>query len=81
MTIEYYGLPASVCTGCRAVEISFRRWNIEATKIRLDQDAEALEFIQGLGYKTAPVIVQKEGDKIVDHFGGFQSEKIKALAG
>lgn len=79
MLITVYSLPASVCVKCRAVEITMRRRGIEAVKVRVDQDPEAMEFIKSLGYTEAPVIVVREGDEVVDHWSGFSDEKILAL--
>jgi glutaredoxin-like protein NrdH len=77
--ITVYSLPASVCIKCRAVEISMRRKGIEAEKVLVNQDAEALEFIKSLGYTEAPVIVVREGGEIIDHWCGFSEEKMAAL--
>lgn len=79
MLITVYSLPASVCVKCRAVEITMRRRGIEAVKVRVDQDPEAMAFIKSLGYTEAPVIVVRDGDKVVDHWSGFSDEKILAL--
>lgn len=79
MLITVYSLPVSICVKCRATEISMRRKGIEVVKVRVDQDAEAMEFIKSLGYTEAPVTVVRDGDRIVDHWSGFSEEKIDGL--
>lgn len=80
MSVTMYGLPASVCVGCRATEISFRRKGIEAEKILLDQDPDAMGYIKSLGYTSAPVVVVKDDEgNVTDHWGGFSETKIEGL--
>lgn len=79
MLITVYSLPASVCVKCRAVEISMRRKGIEAVKVRVDQDPEAMAYIKSLGYTEAPVIVVTDGGEVVDHWSGFSEAKMDEL--
>lgn len=79
MLVTVYSLPKSMCVKCLAVEISMRRKGIDAVKVRVDQDPEAMAFIKSLGYSEAPVIVITEGEEIVDHWSGFSEEKMAAL--
>lgn len=79
MVVTVYSLPASVCVKCRAVEISMRRKGIDAKKVRVDQDPEAMNFIKGLGYTEAPVTVVTDGDQIVDHWSGYSDDRIAKL--
>jgi len=79
MVITVYSLPASICVKCRAVEISMRRKGIEAVKVEVDKDPDAMAYIKALGYAEAPVIVVTAGDEVVDHWSGYSDEKISAL--
>lgn len=79
MLITVYSLPASVCVKCRAVEITMRRRGIEYTKVRVDQEPGAMDFVKSLGHTEAPVTVITNGDEVVDHWSGFSDEKISAL--
>lgn len=79
LSVTVYSLPASVCVKCRATEISMRRKGIEAVKVRVDLDAEAMAFIKSLGYAEAPVTVVRDGDRVVDHWSGFSEDKIDGL--
>lgn len=78
-SVTVYSLPASVCVRCRATEIAMRRKGIEAKKVRVDQDPEALEYIKSLGYTSAPVVVVEQDGEVVDHWSGFRDERIAAL--
>lgn len=79
MLVTVYSLPSSVCVKCRAVEISLRRKGITAKKVLVDENPEALEYIKGLGYSEAPVIVVTDGDEVIDHWSGFSDDKLEAL--
>jgi glutaredoxin-like protein NrdH len=79
MKITVYSLPSSICIKCRAVEISMRRKGIDATKVLVDEDPKAMEFIKSLGYAEAPVIVITDDDEVVDHWSGYSEERISAL--
>jgi glutaredoxin-like protein NrdH len=79
LDVTVYSLPVDVCIRCRAVEIAMRRRGIDATKVMLNEDAEAMAFIKGLGYAEAPVTVVRENGKIVDHWANFSDTKIEKL--
>lgn len=79
MDITVYSLPGSVCVRCRAVEISMRRKGIDANKVRVDMDPEALAFIKSLGYSEAPVTVLRQDGEVIDHWSGFSEDRIEAL--
>jgi len=57
-----------------------RRKGIEAVKVELEKDPEAMAYIKSLGYSEAPVIVVTEGDEVVDHWSGFSEDRISALS-
>lgn len=81
MLVTVYSLPTTVCVKCLAVEISLRRKGIQAVKVLVDEDPEALEYIKSLGYSEAPVIVVTEGDEVIDHWSGFRDDKLVELKG
>jgi glutaredoxin-like protein NrdH len=56
-----------------------RRKGITAKKVLVDENPEALEYIKGLGYSEAPVIVVTDGDKVIDHWSGFSDDKLREL--
>lgn len=81
MTITVYGLPPEQCRDCWATELRMRARGIQATKVRLDENPEAMKDIEALGYRRAPVVVVTDEDgEVVDHWSGFHEVKIAELA-
>lgn len=79
MTIELLSKPR--CVQCDASKRSFTNHNLDYKVVDMTQDEDALALAKGLGYMAAPVIVIRDAEgTIVDHFAGFQPEKIAALA-
>lgn len=60
---------------CTATAREMDRKGIEYKYVDLTKDPEAMETVESLGYKQAPVVVA--GD---DHWAGFRPDKIGALA-
>lgn len=79
MTIELLSKPS--CVQCTASKRAFDNNGLEYSIIDMTQDEQALATAKGLGYMAAPVIVVRDSEgTIVDHFSGFNPEKIKALS-
>ncbi|MFX4296113.1 MULTISPECIES: glutaredoxin-like protein NrdH [Roseobacteraceae] len=72
MTITVYSKPA--CVQCTATTRALEARGIAFSVIDLTEDAAAMEVVQGLGYRQAPVVVA--GD---DHWAGFRPDKISAM--
>ena len=79
MTIELLSKPN--CVQCTATKKAFDKNETAYTVTDVTQDEAALALAKGLGYLSAPVVVVRDaaGD-IINHFAGFQPEKIKALS-
>lgn len=73
MTITVYSKPA--CVQCTATTRALEARGLSFDLIDLTQDAEAMEMVQGLGYRQAPVVVS--GDA---HWAGFRPDMIGQLA-
>ena len=71
--ITVYTKPA--CPQCNATKKHLDKNHIEYETIDISQDAEAREFVIGLGYMSAPVVVA--GD---DHFFGFRPDRLNEMA-
>lgn len=71
--VTVYTSPA--CQGCKATKRYLDNRNVEYATIDVSEDAAALDFIKGLGYVQAPVVVA--GD---EHWSGFQPTRLDALA-
>lgn len=73
MTITVYSKP--MCVQCDATYRALDKQGLDYERIDVTQDADALEFIKGLGYQQAPVVMA--GD---DHWSGYRPDRIKAAA-
>ncbi len=73
MTITVYSKP--MCVQCDATYRALDKQGLDYRSIDVTQDDSALEFIKGLGYQQAPVVMA--GD---DHWSGYRPDRIKAAA-
>lgn len=76
-TITVYSKP--VCQQCKATYRQLDSNQIEYEVTDLTQDAEALAEAKSLGHLSAPVVIVRDANGIVDHWSGFQPDKIKSL--
>lgn len=72
MTITVYSKPA--CVQCTATTRALDARGLDYRVIDLTEDAAAMEQVQGLGYRQAPVVVAGE-----DHWAGFRPDRIGRL--
>ncbi|ABF63254.1 glutaredoxin-like protein NrdH [Ruegeria sp. TM1040] len=73
MSITVYSKPA--CVQCTATTRALEAKGISFDLVDLTEDAAALEMVQGLGYRQAPVVVAGE-----EHWAGFRPDLIGQLA-
>ncbi|MFC0278565.1 glutaredoxin-like protein NrdH [Falsigemmobacter intermedius] len=73
MTITVYSKPA--CVQCTATTRALDAKGLSYDVIDLTQDAAAMEMVQSLGYRQAPVVIAGE-----DHWAGFRPDMIGRLA-
>lgn len=73
MTITVYSKPA--CVQCAATTRALDRHGIGYTVVDVSVDAEALDLVQGLGYRQVPVVIAGE-----QHWAGFRPDMINSLA-
>lgn len=73
MKITVYTKPA--CVQCNATYKALDKQGIEYNIVDITEDPAARDYVVGLGYLQAPVIVA--GDT---HWSGFRPDRIKALA-
>ena len=74
MTVTVYSKPA--CVQCTATTRALAAEGIAYQLVDLTQDADAMRFVQELGYRQAPVIVADD-----QHWSGFRPDRIAAIAG
>ena len=73
MTITIYSQP--MCVQCDATYRALDKQGLDYERIDVTQDTEALDFIKGLGYQQAPVVMVDD-----EHWSGFRPDLIKATA-
>lgn len=73
MTITVYTKP--MCVQCTATYRALDKQGLPYTSVDVSEDMDALEYIKGLGYQQAPVVIA--GD---DHWSGYRPDRIKAAA-
>ncbi len=73
MTITVYSKPA--CVQCTATTRALDARGVSYEIIDLTQDAAAMELVQGLGYRQAPVVMAGE-----EHWAGFRPDMIGRLS-
>ncbi|OWY06925.1 glutaredoxin-like protein NrdH [Thioclava sp. IC9] len=72
MTITVYSKPA--CVQCTATTRALDAKGIDYNVIDLTKDAAAMEMVQDLGYRQAPVVIANE-----EHWAGFRPDMINRL--
>ena len=72
MTITVYSKPR--CPQCDATCRALDKQGLDYTKIDVTENLEALDYIKGLGYQQAPVVMA--GDT---HWSGFPPDLILAV--
>ncbi len=72
-TVTVYTKPA--CVQCNATYKALQKQGIEYDVVDITEVPEARDYVTGLGYLQAPVVVA--GD---NHWSGFRPDRIKALA-
>ena len=75
--VTLYSKPS--CVGCQATKRQFAKLGIEYTEIDISVDAQAREYVMGLGYLSAPVVVAELPDGI-RHWSEYRHELIGDLA-
>lgn len=72
-TVTVYTKPA--CVQCNATYKALQKQGIKYDVVDITEVPEARDYVTGLGYLQAPVVVA--GD---NHWSGFRPDRIKALA-
>ncbi|MFK4362375.1 glutaredoxin-like protein NrdH [Rhodococcus sp. 27YEA6] len=72
MAVTVYSKPA--CVQCNATYRALDKAGIDYAIIDITEDDEARDYVMGLGYLQAPVVVASG-----DHWSGFRPDKIKGI--
>lgn len=78
MTVTVYSKPA--CVQCTSTKIDLKKKGIEFDTKDVSRDPEALDYVMGLGYLAAPVVVVENEDGSVEHWSNYREDKIAELA-
>lgn len=76
-TITVFTRPA--CVQCTYTKKKLEQLGISFDLIDVSVDEAALKKVKDLGYLTAPVVLVSEAGEDVQHWGGFQPDKLTAL--
>jgi glutaredoxin-like protein NrdH len=71
--ITVYTKPA--CVQCNATYKALDKQGIAYETVDITQDSQARDYVMGLGYLQAPVVVAGPNE----HWAGFRPDRIKAL--
>lgn len=72
MNVTVYTKPA--CVQCQGTFRALDKAGIHYDVVDISQDSEARNYVLGLGYLQAPVVVAEDA-----HWSGFRPDRIKAL--
>ena len=72
-TVTVYSKPS--CVQCNATYRALDNKGINYRVIDVTADDAAAEYVKGLGYMQAPVVVTDD-----EHWSGFRPDKIEALS-
>lgn len=64
------------CFACKATTRHLTNLGIEFKTVDVTERPDALEYVQSLGYTTAPVVANG-----AEHWSGYRPSKIEGLAG
>jgi glutaredoxin-like protein NrdH len=73
MTITLYTKPA--CVQCTATRKALDKSGVEYDVVDITEDPAARDYVMGLGYLQAPVVIAGE-----QHWAGFRPDAIKSLS-
>lgn len=73
MQVTVYTLPN--CVQCETTKRFLNRKDVAFTEVNLQDDIEAHQMVQDLGYAAAPVVIA--GD---NHWSGFRLDRLQGIA-
>lgn len=75
--VTVYSKPS--CVQCTATYRALDSKGVDYNVVDLTENADALAYVQELGYSSAPVVVAEDGTG-QDHWSGFQPDQIDRIA-
>ncbi|QHB37458.1 glutaredoxin [Mycobacterium phage Leopard] len=78
MTITVYTKPD--CGQCEQTKKQLERKGLSYNVVDVFEDEDARKFVEATGNLNMPMVVVREGDKIVRQWHGFRYDEIKTLS-
>lgn len=75
--VTVYSKPS--CVQCTATYRALDSKGVDYNVVDLTENADALAYVQELGYSQAPVVIAEDGTG-QDHWSGFQPDQIDRIA-
>lgn len=72
-SVTVYGKPQ--CQQCNMTEQYLKRAGVAYNKVDITEDEAAYQYVTGLGYQQAPVVVSG-----ADHWSGFIPDRLATLS-
>lgn len=77
MTVTVFSKPS--CVQCNATKKALTKRNVNFVTVDITQDDEARDFVMGLGYVAAPVVLVEDEGTESAHWSGFRPDRINSL--
>lgn len=65
------------CVACDRTAKKLDRHGVPYKTVDITEDAEAFEYVTGLGYQQAPVVLVIDGTGQETHFSGYRPDMIR----
>jgi glutaredoxin-like protein NrdH len=75
MAVTVYSKPD--CPQCHMTHKALDKHGIPYDTVDVTQDKDAYDYVMGLGYNSAPIVVVDDDN----HWSGFRPERIRSLSG
>lgn len=76
MSVTVYTKPD--CPQCTMTKRQLEKLGLEHDVVDVTTDPAAMDYVTGLGYNSAPVVVVDDGE---DHWSGFRPDRLRGLVG
>lgn len=78
MTITVYGR-SDTCMACRATQRYLKAHHIEFEYRNVDEDADAMAYVQALGVLEVPVVRVQYDEERGEFWSGFRPDRLRGL--
>jgi glutaredoxin-like protein NrdH len=78
MKVAVYGRSGNKCMACRATKQYLERQGTEYEHHDVDEDPEALAYVQSVGVQQVPLVVVEQPERS-HHWSGFRPDLLREL--